>query len=162
MLTRKLAPAWAAGCTVIAKPAPETPLTALLLARILDRLDLPPGALNVVTTSRAADVVGALLDHPATRKLSFTGSTAVGRLLAARAGHNLMRGSLELGGNAPFIVVGDADLDRAGRSPMPLSNASRPASTRSASVPGSTPPRPSDRSSMGLPWPGSVAGSTAR
>jgi len=113
MLTRKLAPAWAAGCTAIAKPAPETPLTALYFARLMDELDAPDGAFNVVTTTRAPEVVATLIDHPGTRKISFTGSTAVGRLLAAHAGTNLMRCSLELGGNAPLLVFEDADLDRA-------------------------------------------------
>ncbi|GAA4993913.1 NAD-dependent succinate-semialdehyde dehydrogenase [Actinopolymorpha pittospori] len=113
MGTRKLAPAIAAGCTTIVKPAPDTPLTMLALAAVLGEAGLPAGALNVLPTSRAADISGPLLRDGRIRKLSFTGSTAVGRHLIAQAGEQVLRVSMELGGNAPFIVFPDADLDAA-------------------------------------------------
>lgn len=113
MGARKIAPALAAGCTMVIKPAQQTPLSLLMLARILEQAGLPPGVLNVVTTSRAASVVAPLLDDPRLRKVSFTGSTAVGRTIAERAARSLIRVSLELGGNAPFLVFEDADLDEA-------------------------------------------------
>ena len=112
MVTRKVAPALAAGCTVVLKPASQTPLTALALVELAQRAGLPPGVLNVVTGSAAA-VGGELTANPAVRKLSFTGSTEVGRLLAAQSAPSLKKLSLELGGNAPFIVFADADLDAA-------------------------------------------------
>ncbi len=117
MLARKLAPALAAGCTVVAKPAEDTPLSALALAYLAERAGIPPGVLNVLPASRdsGVDVVARWLDDERVRKLSFTGSTAVGRLLAARSAATLKRVSLELGGNAPFIVFEDADLDAAVR-----------------------------------------------
>jgi succinate-semialdehyde dehydrogenase/glutarate-semialdehyde dehydrogenase len=111
MPARKLAPALAAGCTAVLKPAELTPLTALALARILMEAGCPDGVVNVVTTTDAPGVVGALLADPRVRKLSFTGSTPVGRVLMAQAAGNLLRLSLELGGNAPLIVCADADLD---------------------------------------------------
>lgn len=112
MITRKCAAALAAGCTVVVRPASETPLTALALAELADRAGVPAGVLNVVTGQ--AEVVGKeLATHPAIRKLSFTGSTRVGRLLMEQAAPTLKRLSLELGGNAPFIVFADADLDAA-------------------------------------------------
>ncbi len=115
MITRKVAPALAAGCTVIIKPAEQTPLTALALAALAERAGLPPGVLNVVTGSAAsAPVIGAeLTANPTVRKLSFTGSTEVGRLLMAQCAPTLKKVSLELGGNAPFIVFDDADVDAA-------------------------------------------------
>jgi len=115
MLARKLAPALAAGCTVVAKPAEDTPLTALALAVLAEQAGVPAGVLNVVTAShaRAASVVDVWLEDARVRKLSFTGSTAVGRHLARRSADTLKRLSLELGGNAPFIVFADADLDAA-------------------------------------------------
>jgi succinate-semialdehyde dehydrogenase/glutarate-semialdehyde dehydrogenase len=113
MGTRKVGPAIAAGCTMVVKPARQTPLSMLELARILEEAGLPEGVLNVVTTSRSGDVVGALLGDPRARKLSFTGSTEVGRELAAQAAGNLLRTSMELGGNAPFLVFEDANLDAA-------------------------------------------------
>ncbi|TWF75204.1 succinate-semialdehyde dehydrogenase/glutarate-semialdehyde dehydrogenase [Pseudonocardia hierapolitana] len=113
MVTRKVAPALAAGCTAVLKPAAETPLTALAIADILREAGAPAGALTVVPTTRPGDVVQALLEHDAVRKLSFTGSTAVGRLLLRQAANRVVNCSMELGGNAPFIVCADADLDAA-------------------------------------------------
>ncbi len=115
MITRKVAPALAAGCTVVVKPAEHTPLTALALAELADRAGIPPGVFNVVTGSAAsARLIGAeLTANPIVRKLSFTGSTEVGRLLMAQCAPTLKKLSLELGGNAPFIVFDDADLDLA-------------------------------------------------
>ncbi|MGC9379111.1 NAD-dependent succinate-semialdehyde dehydrogenase [Streptomyces sp. MH13] len=113
MGARKIGPAIAAGCTAILKPAPQTPLSSLALAAILDEAGLPDGVLNVVTTSRAGEVCEPLLRGGHIRKLSFTGSTAVGRLLLAQCADTVVRTSLELGGNAPFIVFDDADLDAA-------------------------------------------------
>jgi succinate-semialdehyde dehydrogenase/glutarate-semialdehyde dehydrogenase len=113
MGTRKVAPAIAAGCTMVVKPAQQTPLSMLELARILEEAGLPDGVLNLVTASSAGAVVSPLLKDPRTRKLSFTGSTAVGRRLAAEASGTLLRVSMELGGNAPFLVFDDADLDAA-------------------------------------------------
>ena len=112
MVTRKAAPALAAGCTVVLKPAEATPLTALALADLALRADIPPGVLNVLT-GEPADIGGELCAHPQVLKLSFTGSTAVGRQLMAQCAPTLKRLSLELGGNAPFIVYDDADLDLA-------------------------------------------------
>jgi succinate-semialdehyde dehydrogenase / glutarate-semialdehyde dehydrogenase len=113
MGTRKIGPALAAGCTVVIKPAEETPLTTLALAAILERCGVPSGVVNVVTTSDPAALVGPLLADPRLRKLSFTGSTEVGRLLLAQAAGTVLRTSMELGGNAPFLVFDDADLDAA-------------------------------------------------
>lgn len=113
MITRKVAPALAAGCTVIVKPAEHTPLTALALAELADRAGMPPGVFNVVTGSSASAplIGGELTANPTVRKLSFTGSTEIGRLLMAQSAPTLKKLSLELGGNAPFIVFNDADLD---------------------------------------------------
>ncbi|TFD65330.1 NAD-dependent succinate-semialdehyde dehydrogenase [Cryobacterium ruanii] len=113
MGTRKIGPAIAAGCTIVFKPAELTPLTSLALVDILVEAGLPKGVLNVVTTSKAGSVVEPWMDSGIARKVSFTGSTAVGKLLLAQASRNVMRSSMELGGNAPFIVCADADLDRA-------------------------------------------------
>jgi succinate-semialdehyde dehydrogenase/glutarate-semialdehyde dehydrogenase len=113
MATRKIAPALAAGCTVVLKPAMETPLTALALADILERAGLPPGVVNVVTPTPAGPAVAAMLRDSRVRALSFTGSTEVGRLLLAGAANNVLKCSMELGGNAPFLVFDDADLDAA-------------------------------------------------
>jgi succinate-semialdehyde dehydrogenase / glutarate-semialdehyde dehydrogenase len=112
MLTRKAGAALAAGCTVVAKPASQTPFTALALAELAIRAGLPPGVLNVVTGD-AATIGSVLTSHPRVRKVSFTGSTAVGKQLLAQSVHTLKHVSLELGGNAPFIVFDDADLDAA-------------------------------------------------
>ena len=115
MITRKVAPALAAGCPVVVKPAEQTPLTALALAELAHRAGFPPGVFNVVTGSAAAAPVigGELTANPLVRKLSFTGSTEVGRLLMAQCASTVKKVSLELGGNAPFIVFDDADLDAA-------------------------------------------------
>jgi len=113
MATRKIGPALAAGCTVVLKPASATPLTALAIAHLMDEAGVPGGVVNVVTSRRSGPIVNAMLEHPATRKLSFTGSTEVGRLLLRQAADRVIDCSMELGGNAPFIVFGDADLDAA-------------------------------------------------
>jgi succinate-semialdehyde dehydrogenase / glutarate-semialdehyde dehydrogenase len=113
MGTRKVAPAIAAGCTIVVKPAKQTPLSMLAFAGILEEAGLPAGVLNVLTSSDAASVTDPLFDDPRLRKLSFTGSTEVGRKLAARAMDRVLRVSMELGGNAPFLVFEDADLDAA-------------------------------------------------
>lgn len=115
MITRKVAPALAAGCPVVVKPAEQTPLTALALAVLAERAGFPPGVFNIVTGSAAnAPVIGGeLTANPTVRKLSFTGSTEVGRLLMAQCAPTLKKISLELGGNAPFIVFDDADVDAA-------------------------------------------------
>ncbi len=113
MATRKIAPALAAGCTVVLKPAAETPLTALLIADILKRAGVPDGVVNVVTTSRAGEVTKAMLDDSRVRKLSFTGSTAVGRLLLREAADRIISCSMELGGNAPFLVLEGSNVDKA-------------------------------------------------
>jgi succinate-semialdehyde dehydrogenase / glutarate-semialdehyde dehydrogenase len=113
MGTRKVGPAIAAGCTMIVKPARETPLSMLALAEILSDCGLPPGVLNVITTSTSGDVTAPLIADPRLRKMSFTGSTEVGRALIAQSAHQVLRVSMELGGNAPFIVFDDTDLDAA-------------------------------------------------
>jgi succinate-semialdehyde dehydrogenase / glutarate-semialdehyde dehydrogenase len=113
MGTRKIGPAVAAGCTIIVKPAALTPLSMLALAQILTEAGLPPGVLNIVTSTNAGATTGPVLDDPRLRKLSFTGSTEVGRRLIAAAAAQVLRVSMELGGNAPFLVFEDADLDAA-------------------------------------------------
>ena len=113
MGTRKIGPAIAAGCTMIIKPAGLTPLSMLALAGILEESGLPPGVLNVLTTSKSADVVLPIITDPRLRKVSFTGSTEVGQKLMQQAAGNVLRVSMELGGNAPFLVFEDADLDAA-------------------------------------------------
>jgi succinate-semialdehyde dehydrogenase/glutarate-semialdehyde dehydrogenase len=113
MLTRKIGPALAAGCTVVCKPASETPLTALAIGEVLAEAGVPAGVVNVVPSSHSGAFVGRLLDDPRVRKLSFTGSTEVGRLLLERAARHVVSCSMELGGNAPFVVFDDADLDAA-------------------------------------------------
>ena len=113
MVTRKIAPALAAGCSVVLKPASATPLTALALARICHEAGLPPGVFNVLTTNRSSVVASEILSHPLIRKIGFTGSTEVGKWIMERAANQLKRLSFELGGNAPFIVFADADLDAA-------------------------------------------------
>ncbi|MNS39502.1 Succinate-semialdehyde dehydrogenase [NADP(+)] GabD [compost metagenome] len=112
MVTRKLAPALAAGCTVVLKPAAQTPLTALALTRLLERAGAPAGTINVVTGA-ARPIGGVLTSHPGVRKISFTGSTEVGKLLMAQAATTMKKVSMELGGNAPFIVFDDADVGAA-------------------------------------------------
>ena len=113
MGTRKIAPAIAAGCTMVLKPAQQTPLSMLALAEVLAVAGLPAGVLNVIPTSSAAAVVGPLIDDPRARKLSFTGSTEVGRKLIEQSARRVLRVSMELGGNAPFLIFDDADLDHA-------------------------------------------------
>ena len=113
MATRKVGAAIAAGCTMVLKPAALTPLSAFALAGVLEESGLPAGVLNVVTTTKASNVSEPLLADPRLRKLSFTGSTEVGRMLTELAAPNLQRVSMELGGNAPFVVFADADLDAA-------------------------------------------------
>jgi len=113
MGTRKIGPAIAAGCTMVVKPAHETPLTMLALAALLEEVGLPRGVLNVVTTTDSGGVCEPLIRDRRLRKLTFTGSTGVGKVLVAQASDQLLRVSMELGGNAPFIVFDDADLDAA-------------------------------------------------
>jgi succinate-semialdehyde dehydrogenase/glutarate-semialdehyde dehydrogenase len=113
MATRKIGPALAAGCTVVLKPAHETPLTALRLAQLLAEAGAPAGVVNVLTTDHASELVGWALDDARVRKLSFTGSTEVGRILLKQAADRIVNCSMELGGNDPFIVLDDADLDAA-------------------------------------------------
>ena len=113
MATRKIAPALAAGCAAILKPASDTPLTALRVAEILTEAGVPPGVLNVVPSRRSGEVVSAMLHNPFVRKLSFTGSTEVGRALLSEASECVVNCSMELGGNAPFLVLKDADIDEA-------------------------------------------------
>ena len=113
MAARKVAPALAAGCTAVLKPASLTPLSSLYFASLMREADLPDGVLNVVTTSRTGEVVSALMADERLRKVSFTGSTAVGRTLLEQASQNVLRTSMELGGNAPFIVFEDADIPAA-------------------------------------------------
>ncbi len=113
MITRKVAPALAAGCTVVVKPSEETPLSALALAELAERAGFPSGVFNIVTGMDAAAIGQELTQNPIVRKLSFTGSTAVGKLLMKQCADTVKKISLELGGNAPFIVFDDADLDAA-------------------------------------------------
>ncbi len=113
MGTRKIGPAMAAGCTMIIKPAQETPLTMLLLAKLMDEAGLPKGVLSILPTNKPGDLTTALIDDGRLRKLTFTGSTGVGKALAKQSSDKLLRLSLELGGNAPFIVFDDADVDAA-------------------------------------------------
>ncbi|WP_415853434.1 NAD-dependent succinate-semialdehyde dehydrogenase [Sinomonas sp. G460-2] len=113
MATRKIGPALAAGCTVVLKPASDTPLTALVLADLLTEAGVPPGVVNVVPARRSGAVVGTLLAQNAVRKVSFTGSTEVGTTLLHHAADRVLSSSMELGGNAPFLVFADADVDAA-------------------------------------------------
>ncbi len=113
MITRKVAPALAAGCTVVVKPAEDTPLSALALAELAERAGFPPGVLNIITTSKPIPVGNELTANPKIRKLSFTGSTQVGKILMKQSADTVKKISLELGGNAPFIVFDDADIDAA-------------------------------------------------
>jgi succinate-semialdehyde dehydrogenase/glutarate-semialdehyde dehydrogenase len=113
MGTRKIGPAIAAGCTMVVKPASQTPLSMYALTQILIECGLPEGVLNVITTRSTADVMEPLIRDPRLRKLTFTGSTPVGRTLVEQSAQGLLRVSMELGGNAPFLVFDDADLDRA-------------------------------------------------
>ncbi len=113
MGTRKIGPAIAAGCTMVVKPAQQTPLSMLALAKLLEECGLPPGVLNVITSSSSSSVSEPIISDPRLRKLSFTGSTEVGRKLIAQAAEGVLKVSMELGGNAPFLIFDDADLDAA-------------------------------------------------
>jgi succinate-semialdehyde dehydrogenase/glutarate-semialdehyde dehydrogenase len=113
MLTRKAAPALAAGCTFVCKPAHQTPYSALAIAELAERAGVPAGVINIVTSRDAAAVGAEITANPVVRKLTFTGSTAVGKLLASQSANSLKKLSLELGGNAPFLVFEDADIDAA-------------------------------------------------
>ncbi|MFV2001242.1 MAG: NAD-dependent succinate-semialdehyde dehydrogenase [Acidimicrobiia bacterium] len=113
MATRKIGPALAAGCTMVLKPASDTPLTALAVAQLLEEAGVPPGVVNVLPSSRSSEVVPVMLGDERVRKLSFTGSTEVGRTLLEQAAHRVVSCSMELGGNAPFVVFDDADIDAA-------------------------------------------------
>jgi succinate-semialdehyde dehydrogenase/glutarate-semialdehyde dehydrogenase len=112
MITRKVGPALAAGCTIVVKPATQTPFSALAMAELAERAGVPKGVFNVVTGS-AKDIGGELTANPIVRKITFTGSTEVGRVLMAQSAETIKKVSLELGGNAPFLVFDDADLDAA-------------------------------------------------
>jgi succinate-semialdehyde dehydrogenase / glutarate-semialdehyde dehydrogenase len=113
MGTRKIGPAIAAGCTMVVKPAKQTPLSMLMLAQILEEVGLPGGVLNVITAERSGATMEPLIKDPRTRKLSFTGSTEVGRKLIEQSADQVLRVSMELGGNAPFLIFDDADVDAA-------------------------------------------------
>jgi len=113
MATRKIAPALAAGCTVVVKPASLTPLTTMYFAKLMEDAGLPEGVLNVITTSTSSAVSEPIIADPRLRKLSFTGSTQVGQKLLEQSAQGMLHTSMELGGNAPFVVFGDADLDKA-------------------------------------------------
>ena len=113
MIARKVAPALAAGCGFVARPAAETPLSALALAVLAERAGVPPGLFSVITSSRSSDIGKEFCENPRIRKLTFTGSTEVGRILLRQAAEQVLKCSMELGGNAPFIVFDDADLDKA-------------------------------------------------
>ena len=113
MITRKAGPALAAGCAFVARPAAETPLSALALGVLADRAGIPKGVLSIIPSSRSSDIGKEFCENPAVRKLTFTGSTEVGRILMKQAADQVMKCSMELGGNAPFIVFDDADLDAA-------------------------------------------------
>jgi succinate-semialdehyde dehydrogenase/glutarate-semialdehyde dehydrogenase len=113
MATRKIGPALAAGCPVVLKPASDTPLTMLALMPILEEAGVPAGVVNVIPSRSSGKVVGAMLHDPRVRVVSFTGSTEVGRVLLREAAHNIIKPAMELGGNAPFLVFEDADIDAA-------------------------------------------------
>lgn len=113
MITRKAAPALAAGCSFVARPAAETPLSAIVMGVLAERAGIPAGVLNILPSSRSSDIGKEFCENPAVRKLTFTGSTEVGRILLKQAADQVMKCSMELGGNAPFIVFDDADLDAA-------------------------------------------------
>src|SRR5262249_417827 len=112
MITRKVSPALAAGCTVVVKPATDTPLTALALAELAHRAGIPRGVINVIT-GKATPIGKELTESPLVRMIAFTGSTEIGKVLMAQAASTVKKVALELGGNAPFIVFDDADLDKA-------------------------------------------------
>ncbi|MGA1234099.1 MAG: aldehyde dehydrogenase family protein, partial [Lutimaribacter sp.] len=113
MITRKAGPALAAGCAFVGRPAAETPLSALVMGVLAERAGIPKGVFSIVTSSRSSEIGKEFCENPAVRKLTFTGSTEVGRILLRQAADSVMKCSMELGGNAPFIVFDDADLDAA-------------------------------------------------
>ena len=113
MIARKVGPALAAGCSMVARPASQTPLSALAMAKLAEEAGVPPGVFSVVTSNKASEVGKEFCENPLVRKLTFTGSTEVGRILLGQAADQVMKCSMELGGNAPFIVFDDADLDAA-------------------------------------------------
>ena len=113
MITRKAGPALAAGCAFVARPAKETPLSALVMGVLADRAGLPKGVLSIIPSSRSSEIGKEFCENPIVRKLTFTGSTEVGRILLRQAANSVMKCAMELGGNAPFIVFDDADLDAA-------------------------------------------------
>ncbi len=135
MITRKVAPALAAGCTIIVKPAEDTPLCALALAKLAEKAGVPAGVFNVVTTHDARGVGEVLCADPRVRKLTFTGSTEVGKILYRQCADTVKKLTLELGGNAPLVIFDDADLDQAVAGAMASSIAmpDRPASVQTAS-----------------------------
>jgi succinate-semialdehyde dehydrogenase/glutarate-semialdehyde dehydrogenase len=113
MATRKIGPAFAAGCTMILKPASETPLTALWIADVMQRAGAPKGVVNVLTTSKSSEIISTIMNDQRVKTVSFTGSTYVGKILLHQAADSVMRCSMELGGNAPFVVLEGADVDSA-------------------------------------------------
>jgi succinate-semialdehyde dehydrogenase/glutarate-semialdehyde dehydrogenase len=113
MATRKIGPAFAAGCTMILKPASETPLTALWVADVMQRAGAPKGVVNVLTTSKSSEIISTIMKDERVKTVSFTGSTYVGKILLHQAADSVMRCSMELGGNAPFVVLEGADVDSA-------------------------------------------------
>src|SRR5919199_2252446 len=113
MGTRKVGPALAAGCTCVVKPAKQTPLSMLAMAQILEEAGLPGGVVNIITASKSGEIMEPLIKDPRTRKMSFTGSTPVGKKLIEQSAEQVLKVSMELGGNAPFLVFEDADLDAA-------------------------------------------------
>jgi succinate-semialdehyde dehydrogenase/glutarate-semialdehyde dehydrogenase len=133
MAARKIAPALAAGCAVVLKPAEDTPLTALALGQLLTDAGAPAGVVNIVTTDRPAELVDAALADGRIRALSFTGSTGVGHRLLAQTATQVINSSMELGGNGPFIVLDDADLDAAVRPARPPTGSSSPKGSSSRS-----------------------------
>jgi NAD-dependent aldehyde dehydrogenases len=136
MITRKVSPALAAGCTVVLKPANETPLTALALVALAEKAGVPKGVFNILTGNSSA-IGKVLCEHPAVRFVGFTGSTEVGKILYQQAAVGVKKLGLELGGNAPFVVFDDADIDAAVEAPWSRSTATwaRPASAPTASTP---------------------------
>jgi succinate-semialdehyde dehydrogenase/glutarate-semialdehyde dehydrogenase len=150
MGTRKIGPAVAAGCTMVVKPAQQTPLSMLALVKILEECGLPGGVLNLFTASASGETTAPLIADPRLRKMSFTGSTEVGRRLMAQASDTVLRLSMELGGNAPFIVFEDADLDAAVAGAMSprCATSARPARPPTAST---SPTRSPSSSPTGSP-----------
>ena len=153
MMTRKLGPALAAGCTMIVKPASATPLTALEVVRCMEEAGVPAGVVNVITSRRTGDIAATLFGDPRVRKISFTGSTEVGKELIRASADQVKRLSLELGGHAPFVVFEDADIQEAVDDAMAPSTATpaRPASAPTASTCSAASTASSSRSSPAAP-----------